>query len=134
MYMSIILMLCSAKNIEVDGRVITLTHAQVCRGTCTVDRCTHRSHRTRKHKKRMVTPKEQRDAILAGFKPPTHVEFKDVLQKKLQKDGMDMYVQSYSCILNPCVVHCRCVCVMLAMILLLRLNYPGLSKLRRSTW
>jgi hypothetical protein len=78
-----------AHAVLVGKKRIMLSHAKVCDGECTNVKCNHRSHASRR--RRTMTTQQKRAALMAGFKPQEDIEFKNVLQQKLQQAGVDRY-------------------------------------------
>ena len=77
--------------VQVGKRRVMLSHAKVCDGECTNVKCNHRSHASRK--RRTMTTQQKKAALMAGFKPQEDIDFKNVLQQKLQQAGVDRYMQ-----------------------------------------
>ena len=88
-YMSMCLWCCVGREILVDDTAVIMTHAKLCKGKCTNAQCTHSSHKSRKLK-RSINKADARARALAGFKPVEDTQFKNILQHKMNKSGMDM--------------------------------------------
>ena len=71
---------------------VMLSHPRVCEGECTNTKCTHQSHSSRKCARKLQTEKAK---LMAGFKPKDEVQFKQILNKKLQQAGLDRYLSTY---------------------------------------
>ena len=80
-----------AHAVQVGKNRVMLPHAKVCDGECTNVKCNHRSHASRK--RRTMTTQQIKAALMAGFKPQKDIDFKNVLQQKLQQAVVDRYMQ-----------------------------------------